>query len=55
MLLEDEDEEVERVASILIEYNMEFPHQTIGSALSLLRVDKNGSSNFNEASCTSNE
>uniref|UniRef100_A0A3Q7J9Y1 MADS-box domain-containing protein n=1 Tax=Solanum lycopersicum TaxID=4081 RepID=A0A3Q7J9Y1_SOLLC len=43
------DEEVERVASQLMEYDTEFPYQTIKMCLSPLRVDGNSSSNFNEA------
>ena len=54
-LLEAADEEVERVASQLMEYDTEFPYQTIGMSLSPLRVDGNSSSNFNEAPSGSNE
>uniref|UniRef100_A0A3Q7J8H4 MADS-box domain-containing protein n=1 Tax=Solanum lycopersicum TaxID=4081 RepID=A0A3Q7J8H4_SOLLC len=38
-LLEAADEEVERVASKHMEYDYEFPYQTIGMFLSPLRVD----------------
>ncbi|TMW99950.1 hypothetical protein EJD97_001639 [Solanum chilense] len=54
-LLEDADEEVERVDGQLMEYNTKFWYQTIGSGLSFLRVDENSSSNFNEALSVSNE
>ncbi|XP_015081299.1 agamous-like MADS-box protein AGL61 [Solanum pennellii] len=54
-LLEAADEEFERVASQLMEYDTEFPYQTTGMSLSLLRVDDNSSSNFNEAQSGSNE
>ena len=38
-----------------MEYDIEFPYQTIGSALSPLRVDENSSSDLNEAPSRCNE
>ena len=54
-LLEAADEEVERVANKLMEYDTKFPYHTIGLSLSPLRVHENNSSDFNEAPSRSNE
>ncbi|KAK4713389.1 hypothetical protein R3W88_019296 [Solanum pinnatisectum] len=54
-LLEAANEEVERVAGQLMESNIEFPYQTIESAFTPLRIEKNNSSNFVEAPSGSHE
>lgn len=54
-LLEAADEEVERVANQLMEYDTKFSYQTNGMSLSPLRVHENNLSDFNEAPSRSNE
>uniref|UniRef100_M1DT80 Mads box protein n=1 Tax=Solanum tuberosum TaxID=4113 RepID=M1DT80_SOLTU len=49
------DEEVERVAGQLMECNIEFPYQTIRSALDPLRVEENCLSDFDEGPSRSHE
>ena len=53
--LEAADEEVERVAGQLMECNIEFPYQTIRSALDPLRVEENCLSDFDEGPSRSHE
>ena len=54
-LLEAAYDEVERVESQIMEHNMGFTYQTIGSALSPFRVDRKNLSDFNETPSESNE
>ncbi|WMV10296.1 hypothetical protein MTR67_003681 [Solanum verrucosum] len=53
--LEAADEEVERVASQLLEANKVFPYQTIGSAFAPLIVRESTSFNSNEGPSQSSE